>query len=120
VFRFAWPISTLCIALGRHVCAGIEDDLWGPLKGQRFAAVQMIEKMVRIVGELGRPIAIATAKETKRVLKLNEWYGIPEQALFNLGLPPNCEVGQRGFLTYVTDGCIRTAGELPSDPRYVL
>jgi len=118
VFRLVWPISTMCIALGQHVRAGIEDNLWGPLKGQRFTTVQMVDKMVRIAGELGRPIA--SAEETKQILKLGEWYDTPELTLFNLGLPPNREEGQRGFLTYDTDGRIPVPSELPSDPRYVL
>jgi hypothetical protein len=37
-----------------------------------------------------------------------------------LGLPPNREEGQRGFLTDDTDGRIPVPSELPSDPRYVL
>jgi beta-keto acid cleavage enzyme len=100
------------------VRAGIEDNLWGPVKGQRLGTVEMINKMVSIAGELGRPIA--TAEETRQVLKLGEWYDTPEMTLFNLGLPPNREDGQRGFLTYNTDGKIRTPAETPSDPRYVL
>lgn len=118
VFRLVWPLSTMCIALGQHVRAGIEENLWGPLKGQRFTSVQMIEKMVRIAEELGRPIA--TAEETRQILKIGEWYDTPEETLFNLGLPPNRDDGQRGFLTYQTDGRISTQTEMPSDPRYVI
>ncbi|MBS1693612.1 MAG: 3-keto-5-aminohexanoate cleavage protein [Actinobacteria bacterium] len=112
------PISTICIALGQHVRAGIEDNLWGPMKGQRFTTVEMVRKMVSIASELGRPIA--TAEETKRILKLGEWYDTAEETLFKLGLPPNPQDGERGFLTYDTDGRIPALAETPSDPRYVL
>ncbi|AQA01634.1 transposase [Mycobacterium sp. MS1601] len=118
VFRLVWPISAMCIALGQHVRAGIEENLWGSLKGQKLTSVEMVQKMVRMADELGRPIA--TPEETKRILKLGEWYDTPEQTLFNLGLPPNREVGQRGFLTYETDGRLLAPVEMPSDPRYVL
>ena len=74
--------------------------------------------MVSIASELGRPIA--TAEETKRILKLGEWYDTAEETLFKLGLPPNPQDGERGFLTYDTDGRIPALAETPSDPRYVL
>lgn len=121
VFRMVWPISTLCIALGQHVRAGIEDNLWGPVKGQRFTTVEMVRKMVRIAEELGRPIA--TPQETRDILKLGVWYDTPNETLFNLGLPPNREEGERGFLTYegaITDGHVHAPVETPADPRHVL
>jgi uncharacterized protein (DUF849 family) len=118
VFRLVWPISAMCIALGQHVRAGIEDNLWGPVKGERFTTVQMVRKMVNMADELGRPIA--TAEETKRLLKLGEWYETPDETLYQLGLPPNREDGQRGFLTYPTDGRLHAPVDTPSDPRYVL
>jgi uncharacterized protein (DUF849 family) len=118
VFRMVWPISTMCIALGQHVRAGIEDNLWGPARGQRYTTVDMVHHMVRIANELARPIA--TAKETRDILKLGTWYDTPNETLFNLGLPPNREEGERGFLTYDTDGRLPHPIETPSDPRYVL
>jgi hypothetical protein len=57
------------------------------------------------------------------MLKLGTWYDSPNETLFNLGLPPNREEGERGFLTYegaVTDGHVHAPVETPSDPRYVL
>jgi hypothetical protein len=78
----------------------------------------MVRKMVNMAEELGRPIA--TAEETKKILKLGEWYDTPNETLFNLGLPPNREDGERGFLTYNTDGRLHVPVETPSDPRYVL
>ena len=118
VFRMVWPISTVCIALGQHVRAGIEDNIWGPVKGERFTTVEMVRKMARIAQELGRPIA--TPQETRQLLKLGTWYDSPDETLFNLGLPPNREEGVRGFLTYDTDGRLPHPVETPADPRYVL
>jgi uncharacterized protein (DUF849 family) len=115
MFRLVYPISAVCIALGQHVRAGIEENLWGPVKGQRFTSVEMIRKMARIAEELGRPLA--TPEETRRILKLGTWYDSPEETLFNLGLPPNRDEGERGFLTYETNGRLHAAVATPSDPR---
>jgi len=124
VFRLVYPISAVCIALGQHVRAGIEENLWGPVQGQKFTTVEMIRKMVRIADELGRPIA--TPEETRQILKLGTWYDTAEETLFNLGLPPNRGDGQRGFLTYEgfrsyeAGGRVRTGAAIPSDPRDIL
>ena len=46
-------------------------------------------------------------------MKIGTWYNTVEETLFNLGLPPNRDGGQQGFLVYETDGqaphraCIR-------------
>jgi beta-keto acid cleavage enzyme len=124
VFRMVWPISTVCIALGQHVRAGIEDNIWGPVKGERFTTVEMVRKMVRIAEELGRPIA--TPEETRQILKIGIMYDTTEETLFNLGLPPNREEGQRGFLTYEgfhafeKGGHSHTQIETPADTRDIL
>jgi hypothetical protein len=112
-----WPISTVCIALGQHVRAGIEDNIWGPKRGQKFTTVDMVRKMVSIADELARPIA--TPEETRQILKLGTWYDSPNETLFSLGLPPNRDEGERGFLTYDTDGRLPHPIETPADPRYV-
>ncbi len=57
MFRLVYPISTMCIVLGQHIRLGIEENLWGPVRGERYTSVQMINKMVHIAEELGRPIA---------------------------------------------------------------
>jgi uncharacterized protein (DUF849 family) len=124
VFRMVWPISRVCIALGRHVRAGIEDNLWGPVKGERLTTVEMVRKMVRIAEEIGRPIA--TPEETRQILKLGTMYDSSEETLFNLGLPPNREEGARGFLTYEGFRAFESAGrththiETDADPRDIL
>jgi uncharacterized protein (DUF849 family) len=33
VWRLVWPISAMCIALGQHLRAGIEDNLWDRSRG---------------------------------------------------------------------------------------
>jgi hypothetical protein len=37
-------------------------------------------------------------------MKVGVWYDTVEETLANLGLPPNRAAGQKGFLTYETDG----------------
>jgi uncharacterized protein (DUF849 family) len=119
MFRLVYPISTMCIVLGQHIRLGIEENLWGPVRGERYTTVQMINKMVHIAEELGRPIA--TPEETRQILKLGTWYDNPNETLFNLGLPPVREEGERGFLTYETDeGRLHAPLETPADPRTVL
>jgi hypothetical protein len=45
----------------------------------------------------------------------------PNETLFNLGLPPVREEGERGFLTYDTnEGRLHAPVETPADPRTVL
>ena len=92
----------MCIALGQHTRAGIEENLWDTQKGKRLTSVQMIEKNVRMACELGRKIA--TAEEARRILKIGVTYNSVEETLINLGLPPNRKEGQTGFLGYTTDG----------------
>ncbi len=52
------PVAAICIALGQHTRAGIEDNLWNTTKGRRMTSIQMIEKHVRMARELGRAIAM--------------------------------------------------------------
>src|ERR1700739_3475277 len=118
VFRMVWPISMVCIALGQHVRAGVEDNIWGPRKGQRFTTVEMVRRMVSMAQEIDR--RIATPEATRQILHLVTWYDTPNETLVNLGLPPVREEGERGFLTYETDGRLHAPLETPADPRSVL
>src|SRR5262245_12968496 len=102
IFRLSHPLAAFCIALGQHTRAGIEDNLWDTAKGKRMTTVQMIEKHVRMARELGREIA--TADDAHRILKIGVWYNSVEETLINLGLPPNREGGQQGFIGYTTTG----------------
>jgi hypothetical protein len=119
VMRHSWPLASMCIALGQHTRAGIEENLWDVRKGERLTSVQMIEKHVRMARELGRDIA--TAEDARRILKIGTWYNTVEETLFSLGLPPNRTEGQRGFLVYDTDGHLPKAAAAGSvDPRLLL
>ena len=93
---------SVCIALGQHTRAGIEENLWDTTKGKRMTSVQMIEKHVRMAKELGRKIA--TSDDARRILKIGVTYNSVEETLLNLGLPPNRKTGQTGFVGYATDG----------------
>ena len=111
VFRLTHPLAALCIALGQHTRAGIEENLWTTRKGERMTSVQMIEKHVRIARELG--CQIATGDDARRIMKIGVTYNSVEETLFNLGVPPNRKQGQQGFRVYETDGKLskpRTAG----------
>jgi hypothetical protein len=104
----------MMIALGQHTRAGIEENLWDSTKGKRLTSVQMIEKHVRIANELGRKVA--TGDDARRILKIGTWYNSTEETLQNLGLPPNRQTGQTGFIGYpATDGKLRTMQMAGSD-----
>jgi uncharacterized protein (DUF849 family) len=113
MMRFSWPLAAMCITLGQHTRAGIEENLWGARKGERLTSVQMIEKNVRMARELGREIA--TGDDARRIMKIGTWYDTVEETLFSLGLPPNRKEGQQGFLVYETEGKIPTTRVSGSD-----
>ena len=107
-FRLGHPVAAICIALGQHTRAGIEDNLWTTTKGERMSSIQMIEKHVRIAKELGR--AIATPEQARQMLKIGVTYKSTEETLANLGLPPNRRPGNMGFMVHrdrrkVPPGC---------------
>jgi uncharacterized protein (DUF849 family) len=118
VHRLSHPLAALCIALGQHTRAGIEENLWDTKKGKRLTSVQMIEKQVRMANELGRKIA--TGDDARQILKIGVTYNSVEETLLNLGLPPNRKAAQYGFLTYETTGKIPVAKEMAVDPRNIL
>jgi uncharacterized protein (DUF849 family) len=101
-FRLTFPVSMMCIALGQHTRAGIEENLWEPTKGRRMTSIAMIERQVKMAELIGRPIA--TAEQAHEMLKIGVTYKTTEETLFNIGLPPNRAEGQQGFLVYETDG----------------
>jgi uncharacterized protein (DUF849 family) len=108
-FRLTHPISAMMIALGQHTRAGIEDNLWNTTKGVRMTTVEMIERHVRMARELGRPVA--TAEQTRQMLKIGVTYGSTEETLANLGLPPNRQPGHQGFMVLETDGKFHPAAQ---------
>jgi hypothetical protein len=94
IMRTVIPVCTIAVALGLHVRVGVEDNLWRR-KGQRITTVEQIEQMVRIAREIGRDVA--TGEEAKRIYKIGTYYRDAEEALAQLGWPPNRLPGQRGF-----------------------
>jgi uncharacterized protein (DUF849 family) len=100
--RTVFPLGTVAIALGQHVRVGIEDTIWGPLRGQRMGTVDQVTFMAETAKKLGREIA--SGPDARRIMKIGTYYNSPDETLFNLGLPPNRKGGQLGFVTYETDG----------------
>jgi uncharacterized protein (DUF849 family) len=94
LMRTVPPICTMAVALGLHVRVGVEDNLWRR-KGERFTSVQQVEQMVRIARELGRDVA--TGEEARSIYRIDTYYRNTEEALAQLGWPPNRRPGQRGF-----------------------
>lgn len=109
-FRLTYPLSMMMIALGQHTRAGIEENLWDTQKGVRATTLQMIEKQVAMAKLIGRPIA--TPEQARQMLKIGVTYKTTEETLANLGLPPNRQPGNMGFLVHETDGrlCPPTQG----------
>ena len=116
-FRLSHPVAAICIALGQHTRAGIEDNLWNTTKGVRMSTIEMIERHVRMANELGRPIA--TAEQARQMLKIGVTYTSTEETLANLGLPPNRRPGNMGFMVHETDGSVPSsrAGRVRTHPR---
>lgn len=98
MFRYSHPLAAMMIALGQHTRAGIEENLYDTAPGKRLTSVEMIEKQVRMANELGRPVA--TAEEARKIMKIGVTYGSTEETLLSLGLPPNREKGEKGFIGY--------------------
>jgi hypothetical protein len=96
----------MSIALGVHIRCGIEDNMWSR-KGQRMTSVQQVDQIVRLAKELKRPVA--TGGQAREMLKLGTWYNRVEETLNALGLPPNRQDGQLGFIDRETDGRLITA-----------
>ena len=100
--RSVFPLTTMAIALGVHVRSGIEENFWGPRKGERMTTVKQVEWQAEMADRLGRKVA--TAEEAREIFKIGTWYNSVEETLANLGLPPNREDHQVGFLVKQTDG----------------
>ena len=85
------PINTIAIALGMHARCGIEDTIYDPF-GNKMGSVAQIEQLVRIAGELGRPVA--DGDEARRIYRIGTQYNSTEETLVRLGMAPNRERGQ--------------------------
>ncbi|HNS49771.1 MAG TPA: 3-keto-5-aminohexanoate cleavage protein [Anaerolineae bacterium] len=54
--RWQLPMATLAIVMGGHVRVGLEDNLYYR-KGEQASNEQLVARVARLAGELGRPIA---------------------------------------------------------------
>ncbi|MGB9329763.1 MAG: 3-keto-5-aminohexanoate cleavage protein [Steroidobacteraceae bacterium] len=104
VMRSVYPMAAMAVSLGVHMRVGIEDTLCGPQKGKRMTSIEQIKWVKDVANKLNRPIA--TAKQARQMLKLGTWYNSVDETLSALGLPPNREGGQQGFIVHKTDGKI--------------
>ncbi len=66
--RAQLPLNAFCILAGGHVRTGLEDNLWYG-RGDRATNPRLVERVVRLAGELQRPVA--TPGEARAVLGLS-------------------------------------------------
>jgi uncharacterized protein (DUF849 family) len=110
-------IQQLATILGQNVRVGNEDNIWDMHK-KRWSTVKQVEWAVKQSEQFGRKVA--TADEARRIMKVGVWYDSVEETLQHLGLPPNRADGQKGFLTYETDGRLPKAGDPRTNPVSIL
>jgi 3-keto-5-aminohexanoate cleavage enzyme len=65
--RWQLPMTALALVMGGHVRVGLEDNLYYR-KGELATNEQLVERVVRLADELGRPVA--TPDEARRILQL--------------------------------------------------
>ncbi len=65
--RMQLPLAVTAIAMGGHVRVGLEDNIYYS-KGRLATNEELIARVARIAGELGRPIA--TPDDARRMLRL--------------------------------------------------
>ena len=97
--RNVLPINMMGMAMGLHVRCGIEDNLWNQARTEKMSTVRQIEQLVRIAGEMGRPVA--TGREAREILKIGVFYDTVEETLAANGFAPNPRGGQQGYLRKV-------------------
>ncbi len=97
--RNTLPINMMGMAMGLHVRCGIEDNLWNQTRSAKMGTVEQIKQLVRIAGELGRPVA--NGQEARAILKIGVFYDTVEETLAANGFAPNPRGGQQGFLRKV-------------------
>ncbi|MFM1988052.1 MAG: hypothetical protein RJA99_1009 [Pseudomonadota bacterium] len=90
------PINMIGMALGLHVRCGIEDVLWKQDRSGKMSSVEQIRQLVRLAGELGRPVA--TGKQAREICKIGVFYDTVEESLAANGFAPNRNGGNQGFL----------------------
>ena len=65
--RMQLPMATAAISMGGHVRVGLEDNIWYT-KGRLARNDELVARVARIAGELGRPIA--TPEIARRILRM--------------------------------------------------
>jgi len=68
VGRAQTPMAMMAIAMGGHARVGLEDNIYYSRGTLAESNAQLVERVVRIAGELGRPVA--TAAEARALLGL--------------------------------------------------
>ena len=68
VGRAQTPMAMLALAMGGHVRVGLEDNIYYHRGELATGNAQLVERVVRLAGELGRPVA--TPDEARRILSL--------------------------------------------------
>ena len=64
--RAQLALNTYCIIAGGHVRTGLEDNLWFR-RGERATNAMLVQRIVRLAGELDRPVA--TPDEARAILR---------------------------------------------------
>lgn len=72
--RMQLPLATVAIAMGGHVRVGLEDNIYYS-RGRLATNEELVARVVRIAGELGRPVA--TPAQARRILGLPHRGGVP-------------------------------------------
>ena len=72
------------------------------LSSTRITTVEQVEAVVRLSEQFGRKVA--TTNEAREIMKIGVWYDSVDETLQHLGLPPNREAGEPGFMVWETDG----------------
>lgn len=68
--RHEFAMAVMAIVMGGHVRVGLEDNIYIEKGVLARSNAELVEKVVRLAKELGRPIA--TAKEARQILHLEE------------------------------------------------
>lgn len=79
--RAQLPLATMAILLGGHVRVGLEDNIYYS-KGVLATNEALVQRIVRLAEELGRPVA--TPAEARQILRLTtgDGRGIPREVLY--------------------------------------
>jgi 3-keto-5-aminohexanoate cleavage enzyme len=70
IARHEFAMAALAIVMGGHVRVGLEDNIYIEKGVLAKSNAELVEKVVKLAKELGRPIA--TAKEAREILQLGE------------------------------------------------